>query len=76
MGDINLDWAKWNSHDYPLKSLVDQVKLFMADTATCQTLKSLTRFGLVGALLTWSSIDHCYTTNSDIFTTPVTHSAG
>ena len=73
MGDINLDWARWTFNDYSLKSLLDLVKVFMADTAISQTVRSPTRYGLVEGQPTWSTIDNCYTTNSDLFTTPATH---
>ena len=33
LGDINLDWHRWSDPSYQLANLVDQVKLFLANTA-------------------------------------------
>ena len=33
LGDISLDWFKWCSAQYKLANIVEQVKMFLAETA-------------------------------------------
>ena len=61
MGDINLDFQKWNAEDYSLKKLVEMTKELQADHALQQLIKGYTRMVNISGVFKGSSIDHIYT---------------
>ena len=61
MGDINLDFNKWNADDYSLKTIVDMAKELQADQALQQLVKEYTRMVNVSGVFRGSTIDHMYT---------------
>ena len=71
MGDLNLDWFKWSVPQYHLVSLVDQIKDFLAEAAMVQTVEGPTRFGTGVQGFSPSLIDHCYSNNSESFSSPI-----
>ena len=62
--------------DLNLVSLVDQMKDFWAEAALVQTVEGPTRFGAGGQGVTSSLIDHCYSNNSESFSSFTAISVG
>ena len=61
MGDINVDFQKWNAEDYFLNSIVDMTKELQADHALQQLVKEYTRMVNISGVFKGSTIDHMYT---------------
>ena len=76
MGDINLDYQKWQSPERSLSCLVEQVKQFQADSAMLQTVEEPTQFATNGQTLLWSLTDHCYESNLHAFCKPQVQAVG
>ena len=61
LGDINLDYKKWNCTGSQQQALIDQVKLTQVQATLTQMVKEDTRYQLVAGMPQSSMIDHMYT---------------